>query len=77
MIQINFLTADQIATRMGNASDAIQQATDKTISKDERTTLTVNQKAQDINQQAKELAQQLTFQQTIQNIQLVAEEFER
>ncbi|MGY0692060.1 TIGR04197 family type VII secretion effector [Virgibacillus sp. FSP13] len=79
MIQINFLTADQIATRMGNASDAIQQATSNTISKDERTTLTVNQKAQKTNQQALELAQQFNqaFQQTVQNIQLALKEFER
>lgn len=79
MIQSNIQSAQQIATRMGSASDAIQTATGKPINKDERTTLVVNKEAQDINQQARQLAQLFhqAFQQTIQNIQSAAKEFER
>ncbi|WP_420489011.1 TIGR04197 family type VII secretion effector [Neobacillus vireti] len=79
MIQSNIQSAQQIATRMGSASDAIQRATGTPIKKDERTTLIVNMKAQEINQQAMQLAQLFnqSFQQTIQNIQSAAKEFER
>lgn len=79
MIQSNIHSAEQIATQMGRASDAIQKATSNTIRKAELTTLTVNKKAQDTNQQAMELAKLFNqaFQQTIQNIQSAAKEFEQ
>jgi len=79
MIQSNIQSAQQIASRMGSASDAIQRATGKRIKKDGRTTLIVNEKAQEVNQQSWQLAQLFNqaFQQTIQNIQSAAKEFER
>lgn len=77
--QSNFQTAEQIATQMGMASDAIQSATNKSITKSERTTLSVNYKAQEVNQQALDLIKQfyVAFQQGINNIHSVAQEFER
>ncbi|PDX97423.1 TIGR04197 family type VII secretion effector, partial [Bacillus pseudomycoides] len=49
--QSNFQAAQQIATQMRNASDAIQSATNKSIKKSKRTTLSVNSQAQEANQQ--------------------------
>ncbi|ABS21323.1 MULTISPECIES: TIGR04197 family type VII secretion effector [Bacillus cereus group] len=63
--QSNFQTAKQIATQMGNAGDTIQNATNHSIKKATRTTLSVNSKAQEANQQA------------VNNIHSVAQEFER
>jgi type VII secretion effector (TIGR04197 family) len=79
MIQSNLSNAEHIATLMGQASDAIERATQQTINMADKTTLTVNERAQTANQQAIELTQAFNkaFQQTIQNIQSTAEEFER
>lgn len=79
MIKINFEAAEKIATRMGQASDSIQRATNKTISKAEKTTLTVNEQAQIAHEKAQHLTilYNEAFQKTIQNIQKVAKEFER
>ncbi|PEM46649.1 TIGR04197 family type VII secretion effector, partial [Bacillus wiedmannii] len=49
--QSNLQTATQIATKMGTASDRIQSATSRSITKATRTTLSVNFKAQEANQQ--------------------------
>lgn len=77
--QSNFQTAEQIATQMGTASDTIQSATNRSITKSERTTLSINFKAQEANQQALNLTTQFysAFQQGIHNIHSVAKEFER
>ncbi|PFD44770.1 TIGR04197 family type VII secretion effector [Bacillus cereus] len=77
--QSNFQTAEQIATQMRNASDTIQSAINRSITKANRTTLTVNSKAQEANQQALDLTKQFcaAFQQAVDNIHLVANEFER
>ncbi|KEH49918.1 hypothetical protein BG09_1368 [Bacillus thuringiensis serovar kurstaki str. HD-1] len=48
--QSNFQTATQIATQMKNASDTIQGATNRSITKASRTTLSVNAQAQEVNQ---------------------------
>lgn len=48
--QSNFQTAEQIATQMWNASDIIQSAINCSITKSNRTTLTVNSKAKEANQ---------------------------
>ncbi|PFL71905.1 TIGR04197 family type VII secretion effector [Bacillus cereus] len=79
IFQSNVQKAEQIATQMRSASDAIQNATGKSITRATRTTLTVNYKAQEANQQALELTRQFlaAFQQSIDNIQSVATEFER
>lgn len=79
MIQSSSVTAKKIATGMENAADSIQQATDKTISKAMKTTLRVNQDAQWANEEMLGLARLFneSLRKTIQNIQLVAEEFER
>ncbi|ENQ3107750.1 TIGR04197 family type VII secretion effector [Bacillus cereus] len=77
--QSNFQTAQQIATQMGNAADTIQSATSRSITKSSRTTLSVNSKAQEANQQALELTKQFysAFQQAVNNIHSVAQDFER
>ncbi|EOO05785.1 TIGR04197 family type VII secretion effector [Bacillus thuringiensis] len=77
--QSNFQTATQIATQMKNASDTIQGATNRSIAKASRTTLSVNAQAQEVNQQMLDLTRQFcgAFQQAIDNIHLVAKDFER
>ncbi|CAG9611991.1 hypothetical protein BACCIP111899_01163 [Bacillus rhizoplanae] len=77
--QSNFQTAEQIATQMGTAADTIQSATNRSITKSERTTLSVNSKAQEANQQTLDLTKQFyaAFQQGVNNIHSVAQEFER
>lgn len=79
MIQSSLKTAEDIATEMGNASDAIQTAVSKQIPHAEKTTLAVNAKAQEANQEAIKLVQLFnqSFQETIENIHIVAKEFER
>jgi len=79
MIESSLNSAEEVATKMGQASDAIEEATQKTINRTERTTLTVNKRAQSANETSKDLTKefQLVFQQTIDNIQHTAEEFER
>ena len=79
LILFNFDSAEKIATTMKNASNTINDATQTTINKDNQTTLQVNQKAQEGNEEAKQLAEMFhqSFLTTLQNIQSVAEEFER
>ncbi|SCL87149.1 Uncharacterized protein BCB44BAC_01094 [Bacillus cytotoxicus] len=52
--------AQQIATQMRNASDTIQSATNKSIKKAKRTTLSVNSQAQETNQQMFDLTKQFS-----------------
>ncbi|WP_114556448.1 TIGR04197 family type VII secretion effector [Bacillus sp. PF5] len=77
--QSNFQTAQQIATQMRTASNIIQSATNRSITKATRTTLSVNFKAQEANQQMLDLTKQFSaaFQQEVDNIHSVAQEFER
>ncbi|WP_144517591.1 TIGR04197 family type VII secretion effector [Bacillus sp. FDAARGOS_235] len=77
--QSNFQSAQQIATQMRSASGTIQSATKRSIKKATRTTLSVNSKAQEANQQVLDLTKQFSaaFQQAVDNIHLVAKEFER
>ncbi|MEK4579762.1 MULTISPECIES: TIGR04197 family type VII secretion effector [Bacillus] len=77
--QSNLQTATQIATKMRSASDRIQSATSHSITKATRTTLSVNSKAQEANQQVLDLTKQFSvaFQQAVDNIHSVANEFER
>ena len=77
--QSNLQTATQIATKMGLASDRPQSATSRSITKAPRTTLSVNSKAQEANQQVLDLTKQFSaaFQQAIDNIHSVANDFER
>jgi type VII secretion effector (TIGR04197 family) len=79
MILSHFHTAEDIATQMSNASDSIQHAISKSYSADNRTTLTINSKAQEANNQAIELANLFNeaFQTTIKNIHSAAAEFQR
>ena len=76
--QSNFQTAQQIA-QMRAASDTIQSATNRSITKATRTTLSVNSKAQEANQQMLDFTKQFStaFQQAVDNIHSVAKEFER
>ncbi|MEK4863577.1 TIGR04197 family type VII secretion effector [Bacillus sp. FSL E2-8895] len=77
--QSNFQKAQQIATQMRTASDIIQSATNRPITKATRTTLSVNSKAQEANQQMLDFTKQFSaaFQQAVDNIHSVAQEFER
>ncbi|MGE7875248.1 TIGR04197 family type VII secretion effector [Bacillus paramycoides] len=77
--QSNFQSAQQIATQMRAASDTIQSATNRSITKATRTTLSVNSKSQEANQQVLDLTKQFSaaFQQAVDNIHSVANEFER
>ncbi|MEC3534022.1 TIGR04197 family type VII secretion effector [Bacillus thuringiensis] len=77
--QSNLQTATQIATKMESASDRIQSATTRSITKATRTTLSVNFKSQEANQQVLDLAKQFSaaFQQAVDNIHSVSNEFER
>ncbi|MEQ3595400.1 TIGR04197 family type VII secretion effector [Bacillus albus] len=77
--QSNIQTAKQIATSMKNASDTIQSATNLSITKASRTTLSVNAQTQKTNQQMLDLTRQFcgTFQQAVDNIHSAAKEFER
>ncbi|EJQ50046.1 creatininase [Bacillus wiedmannii] len=77
--QSNLQTATQIATKMGSAADRIQSATSRSITKATRTTLSVNSKAQEASQQVLDLTKQFSvaFQQAVDNIHSVANEFER
>ncbi|PGB44040.1 TIGR04197 family type VII secretion effector, partial [Bacillus wiedmannii] len=58
--QSNFQSAQQIATQMRAASDTIQSATNRSIKKATRTTLSVNSKAQEANQQFLDLTKQFS-----------------
>ena len=58
--QSNFQTAQQIATQMRTASNIIQSATNRSITKATRTTLSVNFKAQEANQQMLDLTKQFS-----------------
>ncbi|KAB2422085.1 MULTISPECIES: TIGR04197 family type VII secretion effector [Bacillus cereus group] len=77
--QSNLQTATQIATKMESASDRIQSVTTRSITKATRTTLSVNFKAQEANQQMLDLTKQFSaaFQQAVDNIHSVSHEFER
>ncbi|MED1116555.1 TIGR04197 family type VII secretion effector [Bacillus paramycoides] len=77
--QSNFQSAQQIAMQMRAASDTIQSATNRSITKATRTTLSVNSKSQEANQQVLDLTKQFSaaFQQAVDNIHSVANEFER
>ncbi|HGO9412801.1 TPA: TIGR04197 family type VII secretion effector [Bacillus cereus] len=77
--QSNLQTATQIATKIRSASDRIQSATSRSITKATRTTLSVNFKSQEANQQVLDLAKQFSaaFQQAVDNIHSVSNEFER
>ncbi|KMP34598.1 creatininase [Bacillus cereus] len=77
--QSNLQKATQIATKMGLASDRIQSATNRPITKAKRTTLSVNFKSKEANQQVLDLTKQFSaaFQQAVDNIHSVAKEFER
>lgn len=79
MIKINFQTSEEIATKMENASDSIIEATNQNILIDNQTTLTVNQRAQEANNELIHLTNLFNqvFQTTIKNIQSTATEFKR
>ena len=77
VILSSLATAEQVASRMRYASAAAELAVSTTVNKDEKTTLSVNHKAQEVNEKAIQLVKLFneSFQLTIENIQSVAEEF--
>mgnify|MGYP001943436425 CR=1 FL=1 len=79
MIKVNFQTAEQVATKMENAADSIKKATSNNVLTDNRTTLTVNQRSQEANNELIHLTNLFhhIFQTTIKNIQSTATEFKR
>lgn len=79
MIQSNLKTAEKIATEMEKAREANERAINKTLQSANKTTVTVNLKAQEANQEAVKLVRHYnqSFQQTIEKIHSVAKEFER
>ncbi len=79
LIHSSGAAAKQIATKMGNASQAIMSATNKAMITDDKTTLVVNEQAQVAHQEAIKLAQAFnaSFLKTVEDLQSVAREFER
>ena len=79
MIKSNLEVVNQIVIEMEGASDLVETGASKTISKAEKTTLNINEKAQDANEELIKLASLFNqaFRETIKNIHLVAEEFDQ
>lgn len=79
MIQSNYESVEEIATKMEKASDSIRGATIKSISAAEKTTLNVNESSLDTNKKAINLMESFheEFNRMIQDIQSTAAEFER
>ncbi|MBC1501346.1 TIGR04197 family type VII secretion effector [Listeria weihenstephanensis] len=75
--QSNIQTAEQVATRMGQAIMELEQVASKALNPATRTSLHGNQKAQQSNQQLVHVVQQfqLAFQEDVAKIRLVAHEF--
>lgn len=79
MIQSNKQIAEDIANKMGYASDSVSSAANKTYTKATGTTLTVNEKAQSANDELLKLTKQYNeaFLKTIEQLHSVVSEFER
>lgn len=79
MIEIHYSTAEEVATKMENAADALQSAMKKVVTKDEQSTVTVNDVAKDSSDQAVNICHDFhsEFLQSIQNIQSIVTEFKR
>jgi len=79
LIEYNEKYARKVATKMANAAEAVQHVTNLRVIKDDKTTLSVNKKAQEANDEAILMGQMFftAFQKTIENIESVAEEFKR
>lgn len=79
MIESNMQSAEEVATSMGQAGDAVQRVADMTTTKAEKTTLAVNERAQETNDELFIVAELLStcFSEAIDNIHSVAKEFER
>src|SRR5699024_6009152 len=79
MIQSNYESVEEIATKMEKASDSIRGATIKSISAAEKTTLNANESSQDTNKKAISLMKSFheQFNHIIQIIQSTANKFER
>ncbi|MGG0257449.1 TIGR04197 family type VII secretion effector [Bacillus toyonensis] len=76
--QSNFEEAQRIAAQMREASNTIQSTTNHSITKATHTTLSVNAKAQEANQEVLDLTKHFSvvFQQAVNNIHFVANQFE-
>src|SRR5699024_9363277 len=79
MIQSNYESVEEIATKMEKASDSIRGATIKSISITEKTTLNVNKSSRDTNKNAINLMESFhdDFNRMIQAIHSTPYEFER
>lgn len=79
MIKIHYSSAEQVATKMENAADQLEQSIQKVLSTAEKTNLQVNTDAQYTNDEAGNVAKQFHqhFVETLSTIQSVAVDFKR
>lgn len=79
VIQSSMQSAQDVATKMGQAGDAVQQVASMNVTKSGKTTLTVNEQAQKANDELVTIAELIStcFEEAIDNIHSVAKEFER
>lgn len=75
--QSNIKTAEQVATLMGQADLSLQKVIGKSLNSAIRTTLSGNDKAQQLNQKLIQVVQQfqVSFEKDAENIRSVAHEF--
>lgn len=78
MIRLNFQSAEEIARTMDSAVVTVESASEKTYAKATNTTLIVNKKVQENNDEIIRLVKDfgISFRQTLRNIELVNREFE-
>lgn len=79
MIQSSTQAAQEVATNMGKAEDALHSVANMTITKAGKTTLTVNERAQETNNELFIVAESIStcFKEVTNNIHSVTKEFER
>ncbi len=79
MIQSSTQAAQEVATNMGKAEDAVHSVANMTITEAGKTTLTVNERAQEANNELLVVAELIStcFKEVTNNIHSVAKEFER
>lgn len=79
MLQVNFSSAEDIANKMGQASDSLGKASVQGIVKASKTTVTVNGESQDAHETLMNLSKDFhaALNKTIEQINTVAKEFDR
>lgn len=79
MVQVTYKSAKDVANEMGLASDSLKQSTSKVIDKTTRSTVVVVEKSLEAHETLIALATEFntSFNKTIEQLNSVAEEFER